>query len=279
VRNIESTDGVRLAVYESGDASAPTVVCVHGWPDDHHLWDGVAEELADRFHVVTYDVRGAGASDKPRGSWAYRLGQLAADLRTVIDDVSPDLPVHLLAHDWGSATGWALVCDELFAPRISSYTSISAPSVDHAGAWLRTALEHPLPVLKQARDSYYMFLFQLPVLPELLVRTGVVGRFVRAAGSGVQHRRSDADARHGLALYRANLLPRLVFPRPQSTTVPVQILAPTEDRLISRELQVQAAAPWTTRLVVRDIEGDHWVPSSHPKRVAERFVQFVSSLT
>lgn len=186
--SIESTDGVRLAVYESGDPSLPTVVCVHGWPDDHHLWDGVAEELADRFHVVTYDVRGAGASDKPRGSWAYRLGQLTADLRTVIDEVSPGAPVHLLAHDWGSATGWALICDELFAPRIASYTSISAPSVDHAGAWLRTALEHPLPVLKQLRDSYYMFVFQLPVLPELLVRTGLVGRRLRGPAPTVGRR-------------------------------------------------------------------------------------------
>jgi pimeloyl-ACP methyl ester carboxylesterase len=61
-RDITSTDGVTLRVYESGPPSAPTVVCVHGYPDNHTLWDGVVAELALRYHVVSYDVRGAGES-------------------------------------------------------------------------------------------------------------------------------------------------------------------------------------------------------------------------
>lgn len=36
-RDITATDGVTLRVYESGPPSAPTVVCVHGYPDDHTL--------------------------------------------------------------------------------------------------------------------------------------------------------------------------------------------------------------------------------------------------
>src|SRR5438309_1175852 len=65
LRRVTSTDGVTLAVYEHGDPAAPTIVAVHGYPDNHSVWDGVVELLSDRFHVVTYDVRGAGASDKP----------------------------------------------------------------------------------------------------------------------------------------------------------------------------------------------------------------------
>ena len=103
---VTSTDGVRLQVYESGQAAGPTVVCVHGYPDDHTLWAGVATELAPRYHVVSYDVRGAGESGKPRNREAYRLDQLARDLAAVIDAVSPDRPVHLLAHDWGAVQAW-----------------------------------------------------------------------------------------------------------------------------------------------------------------------------
>src|SRR4051812_35714209 len=99
-RDITATDGVTLRGHESGPSGAPIVVCVHGYPDDHTLWDGVTAELAQRYHVVAYDVRGAGKSGKPQGRQAYRLDQLVRDLAAVIDAVSPDHPVHLLAHDW-----------------------------------------------------------------------------------------------------------------------------------------------------------------------------------
>lgn len=86
---VTSTDGLLLRVYESGQQGAPTVVCVHGYPDDHTVWDAVAVELAARYHVVSYDVRGAGESGKPRGRRAYRLDQLAVDLAAVVEAVSP----------------------------------------------------------------------------------------------------------------------------------------------------------------------------------------------
>ena len=40
-RFVDSSDGVRVAVYEEGNPAGPTVVLIHGWPDSHVLWDGV----------------------------------------------------------------------------------------------------------------------------------------------------------------------------------------------------------------------------------------------
>ena len=65
-RFVDSGDGVRIAVYEEGNPDGPTVVLVHGWPDSHVLWDGVAPLLADRFRVVRYDNRGVGKSSVPK---------------------------------------------------------------------------------------------------------------------------------------------------------------------------------------------------------------------
>ena len=87
-RRVTSTDGTTLAVYESGKPAAPTVVAVHGYPDNHAVWDGVVALLSDEFHVVTYDVRGAGASDKPTTRSAYRMAQLVDDLAAVLAAVS-----------------------------------------------------------------------------------------------------------------------------------------------------------------------------------------------
>ncbi len=52
-RSVIASDGVRLAVRERGNPAAPTVSCVHGFPDDHSVWDGVADELDSVFHSCT----------------------------------------------------------------------------------------------------------------------------------------------------------------------------------------------------------------------------------
>src|ERR1051326_2095315 len=112
------SDGVRLLVKEQGVVGRPVVVLLHGYPDNSTVWDRVAELLAERFHVVRYDVRGAGGAGAPggRGGWGapgdgggYRLDRLAADLAAVVRAVSPGRPVHLVAHDWGSIQGWHAV--------------------------------------------------------------------------------------------------------------------------------------------------------------------------
>src|SRR6476469_8100867 len=122
-----SADGTTLAVYESGTEDGPVVVAVHGYPDDHTVWDGVVAALADTFRVVTYDVRGAGASDVPASRAGYRMPHLVDDLFAVLDHVGE--PVHLLGHDWGSIQCWPALTDPRARGRISGFTSISGPSL------------------------------------------------------------------------------------------------------------------------------------------------------
>jgi hypothetical protein len=93
---VRSADGTEIALYEYGDPAAPVLVCVHGCPDNATLWNPVAARLADHFRVITHDVRGAGASDHPRGRSAYRLERLEEDFTAVLDEVAPDQPVQVL---------------------------------------------------------------------------------------------------------------------------------------------------------------------------------------
>lgn len=110
---------VTLAARAWGDPVRPTVVLVHGYPDNSEVWDALAGLLARDFHVVAYDVRGAGQSTAPTRTHAYRLGKLTDDFVAVIDAVSPNRPVHLVAHDWGSIQGWAFVTEERLRGRIA----------------------------------------------------------------------------------------------------------------------------------------------------------------
>lgn len=267
---VTSTDGVRLRVYESGPAGGPTVVCVHGYPDDHTVWAGVATELAPRYHVVSYDVRGAGESGMPRNRGAYRLDQLAQDLATVIDTVSPDRPVHLLAHDWGAVQAWHALSGQWLRGRIASFTSISGPCLDHVGHWLRARLRRPTPralreLVTQLVSSWYIAFFQLPLLPELAWRTG----FAQRALAILEPTSTPAvsDAVNGLQLYRANMLPQLAQPGARKTDIPVQVLAPQRDPFVSVALQTDIRQ-WVPNLAVRVLPGRHWLPRSNPDTVA-----------
>jgi pimeloyl-ACP methyl ester carboxylesterase len=277
-REVVSSDGVRLAVYESGPDDAPTVVAVHGYPDNHTLWHDVAGLLAGNFHVVTYDVRGAGASDKPTGRRAYRMTQLVDDLLAVIDTTSPARPVHLLGHDWGSIQLWPAVTDDRFAGRIASFTSISGPSLDYAGSWVRRLDEHPRESLRQFAHSYYIFLFQLPLLPEWAAQRGFIARGARRAGRPMGAAGSNAeDAVTGVQLYRANMLTRVSRPKPVPAQVPVQLVVPGEDAFARPTMVVEATTPWVSDLTVVPVSGGHWWFTERPDVLAGLIGDFAAA--
>jgi pimeloyl-ACP methyl ester carboxylesterase len=276
-REVISTDGVRLAVYESGPAGAPTVVAVHGYPDNHALWDDIVALLEHDFHVVTYDVRGAGASDKPADRDAYRIDRLIDDLLAVLDATSPDRPVHLVGHDWGSIQLWPAIVDERLKGRVTSFTSISGPSLDYSAAWIREVFRHPRMSLRQLARSYYIMMFQLPVLPETLARRGIVARAAERAGGMPRAPHRNTDARHGVQLYRANMLQRMARPRNVPVDVPVQLVVPDEDPFATPELVVGATTPRVPDLTVVPVSGGHWVVRQQPELFAELIRTFAES--
>ena len=301
-RQVTSTDGVRIAIFENGpaengsveDGSAapsstigpPVIVCIHGFPDNHAVWDGVVAELSATYRTASYDVRGAGQSDKPRERSAYHLDQLERDFIAVIDAVSPDRPVHVLAHDWGSIQAWHCATNPALRDRIASLTSISGPDLDQAGHWFRSRRGSSglTQALRQLSSSYYIALFQLPRLPEQLLGSGLGERILtlserlaggRATGQRT-YRRSRADRTNGIQLYRANMLPHRSAAIPQRTDIPVQVLVPTADAYVSADLQRSAPAPFTSDLRTRRIVGGHWAPFHHPDVVARATAELVA---
>lgn len=281
---VVASDGVRLEVHERGNPAAPTVLCVHGFPDDHRVWDGVAAELESSFHVVTFDVRGSGRSGAPREIRDYRLDQLGDDIRTVIDAVAPDRQVHLLGHDWGSVQAWH-VATEPRDRRIASLTSISGPCIDHLPFWLGERMSAGpqgwRDALKMWKSPIYMSLLMVPGLAPLACRIGVVDGVIEWAGRYEATERPPQLPRHraranraALKIYSANLWPRVMRPQRRHAEVPVQVLAPRRDVFVASVTQTRIGR-WAANRQVRSISGGHWAPAFTPAVIAEHVRTFV----
>ena len=267
---VTAADGVTLAIYEAGPRDAPTVLAVHGYPDDHHVWDGVVELLATHLRVVSFDVRGAGASDVPSTRAGYRLDQLAADIALVAETTTTG-QVHLLGHDWGSVACWHAATRDGAADRFASLTSISGPDLAYTRAWFRRGWRnYPIITLGQARRSLYTVWFRLPLVGELIWRSRLGHRKLGPTAPS----RSIPDALHGLQLYRANLARRAAT-APRPCELSVMVLAPVEDKYISTELQAQAPSEWTPDLIAYEIKGGHWEMTGSPNQVHDLVTEFI----
>ncbi|WP_406425069.1 SDR family oxidoreductase [Streptomyces sp. NBC_00873] len=284
------TGGIELSVAELGDETRPTVVLVHGYPDSKEVWTQVAAQLAERWHVVLYDVRGHGRSTAPeplRGG--FTLEKLTDDFLAVVDAVSPDRPVHLVGHDWGSVQSWEFATVMRTEGRIASFTSMSGPSLDHFGHWIKQRMTRPTPrrigqLLGQGAKSWYVYMLHTPVLPELAWRgplgkqwSRILQRMEKVPAGDYPTPSLPNDAAHGAWLYRDNVRARLRRPRADAYAhVPVQLITPTGDIFLSEKLYDQLEL-WVPHLVRRSLPAKHWVPRTRPDQLVFWISEFVAA--
>ncbi|MET7639161.1 SDR family oxidoreductase [Streptomyces sp. NPDC005438] len=274
---------------EEGEGSRPTVVLVHGYPDDRGLWSAVVGPLSRHCHVVTYDVRGCGRSTPPsplRGG--FTLERLTDDFLAVADAVSPHRPVHLVGHDWGSVQGWEFATVARTRGRIASFTSISGPSLDHLAHWTRDRRTAHDPrrlaqLLGQSGRSWYVHALRTPRLPELFWRSPLGRETLRLVGRRDGTRPDEdvprpEDRQHnaavGVWLYRDNVAARYRDPRPDAHAhVPVQLVVPTRDPYLGPHLYDDLDR-WAPRLLRRTVACGHWVPRQRPDQLTRWIRQF-----
>src|SRR6202163_3601369 len=93
--NVTTPDGLTISAQEYGNPNGPGIVFIHGFSQSHLSWmrqtDG---ELAKEFHIVTYDLRGHGNSDKPLEAARYRDNKAWGDeVKAVMDAAGLKRPV------------------------------------------------------------------------------------------------------------------------------------------------------------------------------------------
>jgi pimeloyl-ACP methyl ester carboxylesterase len=268
--------GAALASYDYGPRGPgiPSILFVHGYPDDHSVFRAAIADLGADHHILAYDTRNAGLSRVAVGRRSsYRLPVLVDDLFAVIE-ASGAGAVHLVGHDWGSIQGWAAIQDTRAEGRILSFTSISGPDLGHFRRWFRHRLRTPVlwpQLVGQALRSSYTAAFQLPVLPELTWRMFLTRRYERLSGRGI-----GDNAVRGLALYRANWFARQHLP--VRCTLPVQVIVPRRDPFLSPHL-VDGLQDWVAQLNILEVDAGHWWPAEHGTSLARILRKWIAGTT
>lgn len=152
-------NGIDLHVRAMGDARAPLMLFLHGFPEYSGAWDEVLPAFAGAFHAVAPDQRGYARSSKPDGLEAYRIKHLVRDILALGEHYSPGRPFVLVAHDWGASVGYATA---IAAPgRVARLVVINGV---HPGPFQRALIEDEA----QRKASAYIHYLRDPKAEERL---------------------------------------------------------------------------------------------------------------
>lgn len=162
-------NGLRFEVAEAGEGDHLALL-LHGFPELNFSWRHQMPQLAELgYRVWAPNQRGYGKSSRPQGIEAYSADRIVADA-AALADASGARRVTLIAHDWGGAIAW-----QFAVSRARPLARLVVMNCPHPACFARE-----IRTWKQLRKSWYMFLFQLPKLPEAML-TANGGRAVRRA--------------------------------------------------------------------------------------------------
>lgn len=272
------SNGIKLHYVTQGDG--PLMVMLHGFPEFWYSWRHQIPEFAKDFKVVALDLRGYNDSDKPPDRSAYVMDEFIKDVEGVIKGLGYEKCV-LVGHDWGGAIAWnfAYAHPEM----VERLIVMNLPHPAKFAEGLRT--------LQQLRRSYYIFLFQLPMLPELFlarshyraietVFTGMAvdkNAFTQADIEAYKQAAAKPGAITAALNYYRNIFQQKLLNRDWSVLeVPTLMIWGENDTALGKELT------YGTEAYVRDFRIEyipncsHWVQQERPHLVNQYMRDFLA---
>ena len=260
------------------------MVLLHGFPQFWYEWRHQIPALVEAgFRVVAPDMRGYNLSDKPPGVRAYRVEPLVRDVERLIPACG-EREAAVVGHDWGAIVGW--IAAMRYPERVGRLAILNVP---HPARFLDGLLSP-----RQLLRSSYAFFFQIPRLPEEVIRAGDFALLrstlrrdpVRpgAIAAGDIERYVEAMARPRaltatLNYYRALLRnPRQTRALLAKIEAPVLVLWGERDRFLNRRL-AEPPPLWVPNLlrVERLPDASHWVAEDRPREVNTLLLDFLRS--
>ncbi len=275
-----TTNGVKLHYVTQGEG--PLMLMLHGFPEFWYSWRHQIPEFALDFKVVALDLRGYNDSDKPQDKSAYVMAEFILDVEGVIKGLGYEKCV-LVGHDWGGAIAWSFAYAH--PEMVERLIVLNIPHPAKFAQGLRTP--------QQLLRSSYIFLFQLPWLPELLVQAldyqALENAFKGMAVNKSAFTPADIDAYKDAAAKRGALTAALNYYRNVGQQgilndnwgileVPTLMIWGENDTALGKELT------YGTEAYVRDFRikyipnCSHWVQQEQPQLVNQYMREFLEPL-
>ena len=269
--------------YATAGTGDRLVILLHGFPEFWYSWRHQIEVLKGDFTVVAPDLRGYNLSSKPLKVKDYEMDNLVDDVTGLIRHFGREQAA-VVGHDWGAAVAWAT------ALRYPEYVwKLGALQVPPSGALQQNM------TLRQFLASWYMFFFQIPQLPEWLMRrkdfallervlTKTAARQVFSAEDIAKYKKSwseDGALTAALNYYRANVFKNF-FGKTNRENLSGKIKVPTlfiygeKDTAILpetvRNIQQFVDAPYSE---LRIADAAHWVQQEASAEVSMALLKFL----
>jgi pimeloyl-ACP methyl ester carboxylesterase len=272
------SNGVKLHYVTQGEG--PLMLMLHGFPEFWYSWRHQIPEFAKNYKVVALDLRGYNESDKPPQQSAYVMSEFIKDVEGVIKGLGYERCV-LVGHDWGGVIAW---CFAYAHPEmLERLMVLNIPHPAKFAEGLRTP--------QQLLRSSYAFFFQLPRLPELLLKAGnyqaIGNAFTAMAINKSAFTPADIEAYKNAASRRGALTAMLNYYRNAFFTtfgqgdwsilqVPTLMIWGEKDTALRKELT------YGTEKYVRDFQiryipnCSHWVQQEQPELVNQYMREFLA---
>lgn len=276
------TNGVNLHVVQAGPEDGPLVILLHGFPEFWYGWRKQIDFLAEKgYRVWVPDQRGYNLSDKPAGIEPYNQPTLADDVRGLID-ASGREKIFLVGHDWGAAVAWWTAMK--YPERLEKLVILNVP--------------HPIVSAKtigknweQTRKSWYIFMFQLPWLPEAFSSAGNWNSLIRSLKGAMkpgtftdadwaEYRKAWSQPGAFTAMvnwYRAAGKLRPKLPPQRRITMPTRIIWGAQDIALIREGAQMSMEFVDHGDLIYIEEAGHFVQHEEPDRVNQLIEEFLTS--
>ncbi len=272
---------VELGVLEAGNPLNPVILFLHGFPEVGEAWHRQMRYFAERgFRAVAPDQRGYNGSSKPKGIKSYVLPQLTADVVALIQQLT-DQKIYLVGHDWGGAVAWNLATH--FPELLQALIILNMP---HPAVMHQHLETNP----RQQLRSWYTGFFQLPWLPEQLLRAFKYHwlarsmRFTALPGTFFDDKidryksvwRQPGALSAMLNWYRAYKY--TPFKATHPVAVPTLLIWGKKDTFLGSEM-AQASVEQCQNGKLEFIENaTHWLHHEQPERVNELIWDFMGNL-
>jgi epoxide hydrolase 4 len=269
---------VRIQAVAKGPANGPLLILLHGFPEFWYGWRHQISPLAEvGFRVVVPDQRGYNRSSKPQGLKNYQLSCLTDDVLAIADQLGHQRFL-LAGHDWGAMVAWHTAITH--PDRVARLAILNVP---HPAVIKRALKRRPQQLLR----SWYMFFFQIPWLPEFLIR---FADFQSSKKSLVQSSRPGAFSPEDLEYYAkawsqlgaltgmVNWYRALLRYPPKvdhgRVTVPTRILWGVHDSFLLPVLARESVRYCSQGELITFENATHWLQHEEPERVSELLKSF-----